>query len=134
MPLIKPEKPISDKKVVWHKVLKSMDGDKSRLEAHTLIEKARINMAYRRKGIKKQYIARNNIDEFRVKEIEDNRFKQLVDERVSLIDDNYLKIKKKTLKALKDDILENFQDIESQEFLLSAAPEIPLEDYVKAFR
>ena len=79
-------------------------------------------------------MARNNIDEFRVKEIEDNRFKQLVDERVSLIDDNYLKIKKKTLKALKDDILENFQDIESQEFLLSAAPEIPLEDYVKAFR
>ena len=42
-------------------------------------------------------MARNNIDEFRVKEIEDNRFKELVDERVSLMDDNYLKIKKKTL-------------------------------------
>lgn len=79
-------------------------------------------------------MARNNIDEFRVKEIEDNRFKELVDERVNLMDDNYLKIKKKTLKALKDDILVNFQDIESQEILLSAAPEIPLEDYVKAYR
>ena len=44
-------------------------------------------------------MARNNIDEFRVKEIEDNRFKELVDERVNLMDDNYLKIKKKTLKA-----------------------------------
>jgi hypothetical protein len=42
-------------------------------------------------------MARNNIDEFRVKEIEDNRFKELVDERVSFMDDNYLKIKKKTL-------------------------------------
>jgi hypothetical protein len=53
--LIKPEKPISDKTPAWQEVLKSVDMDtkKQLSEAHTLIEKARINMAYRRKGIKK---------------------------------------------------------------------------------
>ena len=49
---------------------------------HTFIEMARINMAKRKKGIKKEYMLSNKIDEFKVREFEDKRFNELTDDRV----------------------------------------------------
>ena len=75
---------------------------------HSLVEMARINMAKRKKGIKKEYMLTHKIDEFKVREIEVSRFKELTDDRVSNLDDRYLKEMKKTLERIQANLLENY--------------------------
>lgn len=65
-------------------------------------------MASRRKGLRKDNIVRNNLDEVEIKQIEDERFEQLVDDRVSDLHPNYLESIKNTLTCIKEDLLENF--------------------------
>lgn len=96
-------------------------------------EQARINMAARKKEIRQNYIKTHQLDEPEIKHLEKTRYKELVDERVALMDDHYLSLKMATLDKIESELLENFQDHQIQKFEQKDS-EIPIQEYVNAFK